>query len=64
MSLTLSGYHGPLYDDLYGDWERIEIATMTGQAAVRSPRTEVLWSNRPRGEHLFSEATPATVGAS
>lgn len=53
--VVLSGYHGPLYDALYDDWERVEIATMTGQAHVRSPRTEVLWSNRAIGRHLFSE---------
>ncbi|TYK45197.1 DNA adenine methylase [Actinomadura decatromicini] len=46
-SVVLSGYASPLYDDLYRDWHRCEIDTFTGQAAQRSPRTEVLWSNRP-----------------
>lgn len=56
--VVLSGYHGPLYDELYADWDRVEINTMTGQAHVRSPRVEVLWTNRPAADHLFS------VGAS
>jgi DNA adenine methylase len=48
-TVVLSGYHSPLYDDLYGGWARHEIATATGQAAQWSARTEVLWSNRPFG---------------
>lgn len=46
-AVVLSGYPSPLYDDLYRDWHRHEIATATGQAAQWSARTEVLWSNRP-----------------
>lgn len=46
-TVVLSGYHSPLYDDLYAGWHRHEIATATGQAAQWSARTEVLWSNRP-----------------
>ncbi|TDB83411.1 DNA adenine methylase [Actinomadura sp. KC216] len=46
-AVVLSGYHSDLYDDLYRDWHRHEIATATGQAAQWSARTEVLWSNRP-----------------
>lgn len=46
-TVVLSGYHSPLYDDLYAAWDRREIATATGQAAQWSARTEVLWSNRP-----------------
>ncbi|MFC5744786.1 DNA adenine methylase [Actinomadura rugatobispora] len=46
-TVILSGYHSPLYDDLYAGWHRHEIHTGTGQANQWSPRTEVLWSNRP-----------------
>lgn len=46
-TVVLSGYHSPLYDDLYAGWHRREIATATGQAAQWSARTEVLWCNRP-----------------
>ncbi|WP_254383547.1 DNA adenine methylase [Mycobacteroides chelonae] len=42
-TVVLSGYHSPLYDDLYGDWFRVELAATTGQGVER---TEVLWSNR------------------
>lgn len=46
-AVVLSGYHSPLYDELYAGWHRHEIPTMTGQANDWQSRTEVLWSNRP-----------------
>lgn len=47
-SVVLSGYPSDLYDlELYPDWHRVEIATQNSQGGARSPRTEVLWSNRP-----------------
>lgn len=47
-AVVLSGYHSPLYDDLYGDWYRHEIRTGTGQGGAGwQERTEVLWCNRP-----------------
>lgn len=47
-SVVLSGYPSDLYDvELYADWHRVEIATQNMQGGARSPRTEVLWSNRP-----------------
>jgi DNA adenine methylase len=45
-SVVLSGYHSPLYDEMYGDWARVEIPSYTGNGNVNA-RTEVLWSNRP-----------------
>lgn len=48
-AVVLSGYHSPLYDDLYSGWHVHEIATGTGQGGSYDPRTEVLWSNRPLG---------------
>lgn len=45
-AVVLSGYMSPLYDGLYGDWHRVEIAAFTGNGTVNA-RTEVLWSNRP-----------------
>jgi DNA adenine methylase len=53
-SVVLSGYHSPLYDELYAGWHRVEIQTATGQAHQWSARTEVLWSNRP-----FPNVTPS-----
>lgn len=57
-AVLLSGYHSPLYDSLYGDWDRIEIPTKAhGSNPVsgeRSDRTEVVWANYelPRTEQL------------
>lgn len=45
--VLLSGYHSPLYDELYADWERVEKAALADGARKR---TEVLWMNfRPEG---------------
>jgi DNA adenine methylase len=56
-AVVLSGYHSPLYDELYGDWHRAEMAAYTGQggsAGRGGERTEVLWSNRQLGhDDLF-----------
>lgn len=52
-TVILSGYHAPLYDDLYRDWHCTTISAYTGQAsrtAAAGQRTEVLWSNRPLAE--------------
>jgi DNA adenine methylase len=49
-SVVLSGYPSPLYDEMYGDWDRIEIPSFTGQGSGNLARTEVLWSNRPLNE--------------
>lgn len=46
-TVVLSGYHSGLYDSLYGDWFRVELAATTGQGSIQGiERTEVLWSNR------------------
>lgn len=57
-SVVLSGYHSPLYAELYDGWHVHEIATGTGQGGSYDPRTEVLWSNRPLGTQpsLFDAA--------
>jgi len=46
-AVVLSGYHSPLYDDLYRGWDRHSFAASTGQGGTWESRTEVLWSNRP-----------------
>lgn len=50
-TVFLSGYHSPLYDRLYGDWDRVEWVTHAHSSNAvnvsRNPRIEVLWSNRP-----------------
>jgi DNA adenine methylase len=50
-AVVLSGYHSPLYDELYADWDRVSLSATAGfgTPGARS-RTEVLWSNRSLGE--------------
>lgn len=49
-AVLLSGYHSPLYDDLYADWWRTEwrvhVHASNAVTNGRGERTEVLWSNR------------------
>lgn len=40
--VAISGYHGKLYDELFGDWERRERASCADTGAQR---VEVLWLN-------------------
>lgn len=42
---VVSGYRSDLYDRLYADWRRIE-APPKRCHSVKTPRTEVLWTNR------------------
>jgi len=52
-AVVLSGYHSPLYEDLYDGWHRAELKAWTGNGLrngatkTDGDRTEVLWSNRP-----------------
>lgn len=46
-AVVLSGYRSPLYDELFGDWHRIELGATTTQGQTGDDaRTEVLWLNR------------------
>ncbi|MFJ9037930.1 DNA adenine methylase [Streptomyces sp. NPDC102406] len=47
-AVVLSGYHSPLYDELYGGWQRVELTASAGNARsdLSRERTEVLWSNK------------------
>lgn len=59
-TVLLSGYHSPLYDELYGTWCVWEFERTSHTARDRSSdslkRVEVVWSNRPFGG--FVDATP------
>lgn len=52
-AVVLSGYHSPLYDELYDGWHRAELKAWAGNGIrngatkTSGDRTEVLWSNRP-----------------
>lgn len=50
-TVLLSGYDSPLYDKLYGAWDRLDIPVhvhaSNAVTAERGQRTEVIWSNRP-----------------
>ncbi|MBR8638659.1 DNA adenine methylase [Streptomyces tuirus] len=58
-AVVLSGYHSPLYDELYAGWRRYEHSTITGNGKGDKGRTEVLWSNARLGDQLdlFAEHT-------
>lgn len=57
-TVVLSGYHSPLYDELFDGWHRYEQASMTGNAKTAKARVEVLWANRPLGsQRLFDEVS-------
>jgi DNA adenine methylase len=68
-AVLLSGYPSPLYDELYGDWYRVEVsvqrAASNRRGSTGSAGVEVVWSNRPLSrqgalfEVLDSEAVPA-----
>jgi DNA adenine methylase len=50
--VVLSGYASDLYDrELYAGWDRHTLAANTGNGQGDRARTEVLWSNRPIGDH-------------
>ena len=57
-AVVLSGYPSSLYDELYGDWWRMEIPVLVHASnsvtADRGERTEVLWSNRMLDTGLFA----------
>ena len=60
-AVVLSGYHSPLYDELYVGWHRHEIRAHSGNGTGDKTRTEVLWSNRPLTAvlPLFGDEVPA-----
>ncbi|MBI5611292.1 MAG: DNA adenine methylase [Deltaproteobacteria bacterium] len=50
-TVVVSGYPSALYDQLYGDWQRVDFQVFASSSnhsrSDRGHRTEVLWSNRP-----------------
>lgn len=61
-TVLLSGYPSPLYEELYGEWDRLEVsvhrAATNSRGRTDVPRgVEVVWSNRPlsRQVSLFDE---------
>lgn len=46
-AVLLSGYHSPMYESLYGDWDRLEFEAHAhgSNVVARGERTEVLWAN-------------------
>lgn len=57
-AVVLSGYPSPLYDEMFADWHRVDLAAWTGNGIrdgstkTDGKRTEVLWSNRPLAQEL------------
>lgn len=66
-TVILSGYHSPLYDNLYSEWHRTELIARTEQSPIGrdGARVEVLWSNREfryrdtSGDSPCNETPPA-----
>ena len=58
-AVLLSGYPSPLYDELYEGWFRIERMMRrpsTNRRGHQGPAgCEVIWSNRPLQESMFTE---------
>lgn len=52
-TVLLSGYHSPLYDELYADWSFVEVAVQRPSGNRRGhsmpPAVEVVWCNRALG---------------
>lgn len=65
-TVVLSGYGSPLYDELYEDWQRVEIpvleraGTTREKGSTKADRLEVLWINRRPADDLFSLMTMDT----
>lgn len=54
-TVFLSGYPSDLYDELFGDWHRIErsvFVSSSNRSRQRKRALEVVWSNRPIGGRL------------
>ena len=51
-TVLLSGYHSPLYDRLYEDWQAIDLPVQAnGHNGTR--RVETIWTNQPQTEVLL-----------
>ncbi len=63
-AVILCGYPSPLYDELYGCWDRMSMPASTGNGrAGGRQRTEVVWSNRPLGaQPALFDLTPTDGG--
>jgi len=51
-AVVLSGYHSPLYDELFDGWHVYETAAVANNGNGDKARTEVLWANRPLDDRL------------
>lgn len=67
-TVLLSGYPSGLYEDLYGDWWRLEIPVRVHSSnsvtTERGERTEVLWCNRDLFDHGRLDFRAAAGGSS
>ncbi|MDP9404771.1 MAG: DNA adenine methylase [Actinomycetota bacterium] len=62
----LSGYPSALYDELYGDWHRVErrlLVSASNHAGVSRHAVEVVWSNRPIACQLRLDGEPGALAA-
>lgn len=65
-TVLLSGYPSDLYDDLYGEWWRLQRRVLrrssNGRSSGQAHVTEVIWSNRPLQPSLFHETADTSAG--
>lgn len=61
--VVLSGYDGPLYQELFGDWRRLERQARTNGNAAQTA-TESLWLNPAARAALDREQMPLFAGRS
>nr|MDP9389167.1 DNA adenine methylase [Actinomycetota bacterium] len=65
-TVFLSGYHSALYDELYGDWHRVErrvLVSASNQAGASRHAVEVVRSNRPIACQLRFDGEPGALAA-
>ncbi|MDP9387966.1 MAG: hypothetical protein M3Q48_08545, partial [Actinomycetota bacterium] len=65
-TVFVSGYHSALYDELYGDWHRVErpvLVSASNQAGASRHAVEVVSSNRPIACQLRFDGEPAALAA-
>lgn len=66
-TVVLSGYRSELYDELYADWDTLEVSVTRPSGNRRGhsmpPAVEVLWSNRPLAGQAEFDLFPKEAAA-
>ncbi|MFP5376359.1 MAG: hypothetical protein ACLGIO_06200 [Acidimicrobiia bacterium] len=65
-TVFLAGYHSALYDELCGDWHRVErrvLVSASNHAGASRHAVEVVWSSRPIACQLRLDGEPGALAA-